>query len=151
MHKRTLFGSQNSACQTFLCNSVEAEKLPILLILLLVSLAPVLSSEWNSRSSRKLSGSLLSWEIMEHHIPALKLVQLSAYKLDATAPCHKLPPGGKKMGKTFHSFLVNTAQKWIPAAGRRCPGSPLTRIGKGAMYLEAQSWSFIQDRDKSQR
>lgn len=45
VHKRTLFGSQDSTCQTFLCNSVEAEKLPILLILLLVSLAPVFSSE----------------------------------------------------------------------------------------------------------
>lgn len=89
---------------------------------------------------------------MEHHIPALKLVQLSAYKLDATVPVPQASTRGKKkMGKTFHSFLVNTAQKWIPAAGRRCPGSPLARIGKGAMYLEARSWSFIQDKGKSQR
>lgn len=147
----------------FLCNPVATEKLPILLILLLLSLAAMLSPEWNSRSSRKVSGSLLSWEVIGHHIPPLKLIQLSAHKLVVTVPMSQTPTrnekkvGGKTIHSFIHSFLVNTAQRQILAPGRRCFHSSLTRTGVGCPVFLKQltlSWSFktqLCEKRKSER
>ena len=80
-----------------------SRKLPILLILLLLSFAAVLSSEWNSRSSRKVSGSLLSWEVMPHSCletyPVVRF-QISCHCTHVTN-FHKK----RKKRKTIHSFI----------------------------------------------
>lgn len=112
----TVSVSQDSTCQMFPCSPVAAEKLPILLIFVLVTLA---QNEIQDPPN-KIQGepTLLG----DHGAPhsCLEIVQLLAYKLVAVC-LSPTPTKKKKGGKNFHSFiysfLVNTALEGIPTLG----------------------------------
>lgn len=84
-----------STCQMLLCNPHGSRNTAYPANPFIIKFSSAAWSEWNSRSSRKFSGSLLSWEIMGHHIPTLTFVQLSGYKLIATAPNMSHTPTNK--------------------------------------------------------